>query len=121
MRSRNSIIGTEVERNEDLRFLRGRGEYVGDLQPPGLLHATILRSSIPHGRIRSIDASAALRLPGAGAVVTAPEIGRPVSIALREDNGPGRERFVQPVIAVDKVRYVGEPIAVIVAETAAIA
>jgi aerobic carbon-monoxide dehydrogenase large subunit len=121
MRIRNSIIGTEVERIEDMRFLRGRGEYVGDLQRPGLLHAAILRSSVPHGRIRSIDASAALRLPGVRAVVTAADIGRAVTIPLRQDKVPGLERFVQPVIAADKVRYVGEPIAVIVADTAAIA
>ncbi len=121
MRIRNSIIGTEVERIEDMRFLRGRGEFVGDLQRPGLLHAAILRSSIPHGRLRSIDPSAALRVPGVCAVVTAADIARPITIPLRQDKVPGLERFVQPVIAVDKVRYVGEPIAVTVAETAAIA
>jgi aerobic carbon-monoxide dehydrogenase large subunit len=121
MRSRNTIIGTEVERIEDVRFLRGRGEYVGDLQRSGLLHAAILRSSIPHGRIRSIDASAAMRLAGVRAVVTAADIGGPITIPLRQDKVPGLERFVQPVIAVDRVRYVGEPVAIIVAETAAIA
>jgi len=121
MKIRNSIIGTEVERIEDLRFLRGRGEYVDDLTRPGMLHAAILRSSVPHGRIHSIDASAALRLPGVHAVITAAEIGRPITIPLRQDKVPGLERFVQPVIAADKVRYVGEPLAVIVAETAAIA
>jgi aerobic carbon-monoxide dehydrogenase large subunit len=121
MRRRNSIIGTEVERIEDMRFLRGRGEYVGDLERPGLLHAAILRSSIPHGRIRSINPSPALRLTGVRAVVTAADIDRRITIPLRQDKVPGLERFVQPVIAADKVRYVGEPIAVIVAETAAIA
>ncbi len=57
---KNAFIGSAVERREDLRFLRGRGEYVDDLKPDGLLYAVILRSSVAHGRIKSIDTSAAL-------------------------------------------------------------
>ena len=68
---RNSFIGSPVERREDLRFVRGRGQYVDDLSPAGLLHAVILRSSVAHGRIRSIDLSAALRIAGVHAVITA--------------------------------------------------
>ena len=67
-------IGRAVERIEDLRLLRGRGSYVDDLTRPGLLHAVILRSSVAHGLIRSIDASAARALPGVHAVITAPDI-----------------------------------------------
>ena len=68
---KNAFIGSAVERREDLRFLRGRGEYVDDLQPDGLLYAVILRSSVAHGRIKSIDTSEALKIPGVHAVITA--------------------------------------------------
>ena len=53
---KNTFIGSPVERREDLRFVRGRGQYVDDLEPDGLLYAVILRSAVAHGRIRSIDA-----------------------------------------------------------------
>ena len=68
MRTVNSFIGSPVERLEDLRFLRGRGQYVDDLTRTGMLHAAVLRSSVAHGRIRSIDVSAALALAGVHAV-----------------------------------------------------
>ena len=54
-RTTNRLVGSPVERIEDLRFLRGRGEYVGDLALDGMLDAAILRSSVAHGRIRAID------------------------------------------------------------------
>ena len=59
----NSFIGSPVERLEDLRFLRGRGQYVDDVPSADALHAAILRSPVAHGRIRSIDTSAALKRP----------------------------------------------------------
>ena len=71
----NRYIGSPVERVEDLRFLRGRGEFVGDLRRPGMLHAAILRSPIAHGRLRPADASAARTMPGVHAVITAAESG----------------------------------------------
>ena len=118
----NSFIGNPVERFEDLRFLRGRGEFVDDLTRPGLLHAAILRSSVAHGRIRSIDGAAARALPGVHAVITAADLGGAIpTIPLRQEALPAFKPFEQPVIAYDKVRYVGEPVAVVVAETAAIA
>ena len=110
------------ERLEDRRFLRGDGTYVGDLSGPGLLHAAILRSPIAHGRIRSVDPAAALACPGVDAVITAADIGSPVPrIPIRLQPLPVLEPFHQPVIACDKVRYVGEPIAVALAESAALA
>jgi len=122
MRTTNTFIGSPVERIEDLRFLRGKGQYVDDLSPHGMLHAAILRSAVAHGRIRSIDASAALARPGVRAVITAADIGPTVPrIPLRQEPLPVLTRFEQPVIAHGKVRYVGEPIAVVVADSAAIA
>jgi aerobic carbon-monoxide dehydrogenase large subunit len=117
-----SVVGSPVERIEDLRLLRGRGRYVDDLSREGMLHAAILRSSTAHGRIRSIDTAAALAAPAVKAVITAADIGSPVPrIPLRLDPLPDLKRFEQPVIAEDKVRYVGEPIAVVLAESAAAA
>ncbi|HWA36687.1 MAG TPA: xanthine dehydrogenase family protein molybdopterin-binding subunit [Burkholderiales bacterium] len=119
-------VGQPVERIEDERLLRGRGEFVDDNHVPGLLHAAIFRSSVAHGRIRSIDAAAARRIPGVHAVYTSAEIGQTANgtiprIPLRLAAMPQLERFGQPVIAHGKVRYVGEPLAIVVAETPAIA
>jgi len=119
---RNSFVGAAVERREDLRFLRGRGEYVDDLAPRGLLHAVILRSAVAHGRLRAIDFSAALEIPGVHAVITAKDMpGGPPIIPMRLQPLPDFKPYEQPVIAADKVRYVGEPVAVVLADSPAIA
>jgi carbon-monoxide dehydrogenase large subunit len=117
---KNTFIGSPVERREDLRFVRGRGEYVDDLDPDGLLHAVILRSGIAHGRIRSIDATAALKIVGVHAVITAQDIPGPPVIPMRLQPLPEFKPFEQPVIAAGKVRYVGEPLAVVLADSAAV-
>jgi aerobic carbon-monoxide dehydrogenase large subunit len=118
----NHYIGSSIERLEDRRFLRGTGTYVGDLSRPGLLYAVILRSPQAHGRLRSIDAAAALTLPSVHAVITAAQIGSPVPrIPIRLQPLPVLAPYHQPVIAETKVRYVGEPIAVVLADSAAIA
>ncbi len=120
-----AAVGAPVERVEDQRLLRGEGAYVDDLTRPGMLHAVILRSSMAHGRLLSIDASAALEIPGVHAVITAGEIAQDLGaiprIPMRQEALPELEKFQQPVIAHGKVRYVGEPLAVVVADTAAIA
>jgi aerobic carbon-monoxide dehydrogenase large subunit len=122
MRTVNSFIGSPIERLEDLRFVRGRGQYVDDLARSGMLHAALLRSSIAHGRIRSIDPSRALKMPGVHAVITAAEIGAPIPrVGMRLTPLPDFEPFAQPVLAHDKVRYVGEALALVVAESAALA
>jgi carbon-monoxide dehydrogenase large subunit len=122
MRTVNSLIGSPIERREDLRFLRGRGQYVDDLARADMLHAAILRSSVAHGRIRAIDASAALALPGVHSVLTAKDIGERVPrVPMRLQPLPDFEPFGQPVIVETKVRYVGEAIAVVLADTAGIA
>jgi len=122
MRTVNSLIGSPIERLEDLRFLRGRGQYVDDLARRDMLHAAILRSSVAHGRIRSIDVTRARALPGVHTVITAKEIGNRVPrVPMRLQPLPEFERFGQPVIAETKVRYVGEAIAVVLAGTPGIA
>jgi len=122
MRTVNSLIGSPIERLEDLRFLRGRGQYVDDLARKDMLHAAILRSSVAHGRIRSIEVTRARALPGVHSVIMAKEIGNRVPrVPMRLQPLPDFERFGQPVIAETKVRYVGEAIAVVLADSPGIA
>src|SRR5438874_4241206 len=117
----NRYIGSPIERIEDLRFLRGRGQFVGDLKRESMLHAAVLRSPVAHGRVAAIDASAALAIAGVRAVITATDIGAVPRIPPRLLPLPGTERFLQPVIAADRVRYVGEPVAVVLGDSPALA
>lgn len=119
-----SVVGQPVERFEDLRLLRGRGKYVGDLQREGMLHAAIARSSVPHGRLNSVDVAAARAMPGVRAVYTAEDVmrdsgGKVPTIPMRLIPMPELVPYEQPVIARDKVRYVGDPVAIVVADSAA--
>ncbi|MBS0220818.1 MAG: xanthine dehydrogenase family protein molybdopterin-binding subunit [Proteobacteria bacterium] len=120
-----STIGDSPKRREDARFVTGRGAYLDDLRFDGLAQATVLRSPHAHARIRSIDISAATRMPGVLAVLTAAEAEADGLKPLRpyiEANVQTGEPFVfapQPLLATGKVRFVGEPVALIVAETLA--
>jgi carbon-monoxide dehydrogenase large subunit len=121
MRRVNTLIGSPVERVEDLRFVQGRGQFVDDLNRPGQWHAAMVRSPIAHGRIRLIDASAALALPGVRAVVTACDIGTPMPMIPFRRPNPTIAPYAQPVIAAEMVRYVGEPVAMVLADNAGLA
>lgn len=125
MALKNVLIGSPVPRLEDRRFVTGRGRYVGDVATPGRLFAVVVRSPVPHGVLRDIDIAAAGGMPGVRAIVTAADVtrarGAVPMIPLRQDSSPDFLRAAQPVIASDRVRYVGEPVAVVVAETAALA
>ncbi len=122
MKPVNSYIGAAVNRIEDFRFLTGRGQYVGDLKRERLLHAVILRSPVAHGTIAAMDTARARAMPGVHAVITAADIGANVPrIPMRQEPMPELLLCEQPVIADGKVRYVGEPVAVVIAESAEIA
>ena len=122
MRVRNSYIGQPMERTEDMRLLRGRGTYVADVNRPDQLYAVILRSSVAHGKINTIDTSRATRLPGVRHILISADLGVVVpKIPLRLQPLPQLEPFHQPMLADGKVRYVGEPIAVVLADTPSIA
>ena len=122
MKIANSYIGQPIKRTEDRRFLRGRGTYVADINRPRQLTAVILRSPVAHGRLSSVDASRALQLPGVHRILTAKDFDTEIPrIALRLQPLSDLEPFLQPTIADQKVRYVGEPVAVVLADTAAIA
>jgi carbon-monoxide dehydrogenase large subunit len=111
-----SLIGARVRRKEDPKLVRGRGKYVGDITPADTVHATIVRSPHAHARILGIDASAALALPGVVAVLTAEDIQDVGAIPVRVHPLPELIPFLQRPLAHDKARFVGDPVAVVVAE-----
>jgi carbon-monoxide dehydrogenase large subunit len=119
------VIGDAPKRREDLRFLTGRGSYLDDLAFDRLAHAVVLRSVHAHARIRGIDPAAARATAGVLAVLTAAEVRadglQPLQPSARTNVQTG-EPFAyapQPLLAEGKVRYVGEPVTLIVAETQA--
>ena len=118
-----SVIGDAPKRREDLRFITGRGKYLDDLSVTGLAHAVVLRSPHAHAIIRTVDAEAARAAPGVLAVLTAEDAAADGLQPLRpsaEANAHTGERFAfapQPLLAEHKVRYAGEPVALVVAET----
>ncbi|MEP7300246.1 MAG: xanthine dehydrogenase family protein molybdopterin-binding subunit [Caldimonas sp.] len=104
------------QRHEDDRFLRGEGCFVGDFEVPGMYHAVVVRSALAHGRIVSIDSAAALALPGVIKVLTHADIADvDALIPVRVGHLAGLERYLQFPLARDRVRYVGEPIALVLA------
>lgn len=118
-------IGQSPRRREDRRFVTGQGAYLDDLRFDRLAQAVVLRSPHAHARIRSIDVEAARRAPGVLAVLTATEAtadGLKPFRPYAETNTQTGEPFAfapQPLLAYDKVRFVGEPVALVVAETKA--
>jgi len=116
-------IGAAVKRKEDPRFLSGRGQYTDDLNRPGQAYAVILRSPHPHARIVSIDTSAARAMPGVVAVFTGEDLkgvgGLPCGWAVKNKDGSPMAEPPHPVLAMGKVRHVGDPVAVAIAETRA--
>ena len=110
-------VGRSVRRREDERLLQGIGCFVDDVNRVGMLHAALLRSPHAHARIVRLDASRARSAPGVVDVLTysdAPVLHRPIPMRM-SDRGI-MSRFLQTPLASDRVRYVGEPVAVIVAE-----
>ncbi len=109
-------VGQPIKRVEDLRLLKGEGAYVDDLRLPGVAHVAILRSPHAHARILSIDCAAARRAPGVLAVVTGDDTRALPDLPVPEPL-PANARIPRhPVLALDTVRFVGEPVAAVVAE-----
>ncbi|MGH7326399.1 MAG: aerobic carbon-monoxide dehydrogenase large subunit [Candidatus Rokuibacteriota bacterium] len=110
-------LGARIPRNEDPRLLRGLGCYVDDVNPPALLHAAVLRSAHAHARLVAIDASRARALPGVALVLTGADLGpvnQPTPLLIPHP-ALTHPRTPRP-LAIDEVRYVGEPVALVVAE-----
>jgi aerobic carbon-monoxide dehydrogenase large subunit len=112
--------GASIKRSEDPRILTGAGRYVDDIKLPGMLHAAFVRSPLAHARVLSVDVSAARALPGVVAALTGAEMeamtvpGPDALMALMSWAGPTPEFTL---LATDKVRFVGDPVAVVVAES----
>lgn len=120
------MVGARVRRKEDPRLITGTSQYVDDITLPGMLYAAFVRSTYPHAVIKKVDASAALAMPGVVAVITAEQLGRWLKGAVQLSGGEGegeapaqQEAPAGPpqheLLAVDRVRYVGQPIAVVLA------
>ena len=123
----NGFVGKSILRREDQRLLTGSGQFVADLKLPGMLHAVFVRSQVAHGRIRSVDLSGALSSPGVVYAIAGPDLAKVLTpvpdaqLALpKKWTTRVQHKFLnpqQPLLAHDKVRHVGEAIAVIIAES----
>ncbi len=109
------FIGRSVPRLEDRPLLTGRGRFAADISFPGQWHMRIVRSPVAHGRIRSIDATAALKVPGVHAVWTHADIAHIPPIGFRLTGLTALKPYRQSVLSKDIVRYVGEPVAAVFA------
>jgi len=115
-------IGAAPRRKEDLRFLTGRGNYVADIKRPGMVAAVFVRSPHAHARIKSVDAGAALAMPGVMAIFNGEDLkaagvgGLPCGWGITGKDGAMKEQ-PHPALAQGKVRYVGDAVAVVIAET----
>jgi aerobic carbon-monoxide dehydrogenase large subunit len=112
--------GASIKRSEDPRILTGGGRYIDDVRLPGMLHAAFVRSPLAHARVLAVEVSAARALPGVIAVLTGADLeamtipGPDALLAMMGGGGPMPE---YSLLATDKVRFVGDPVAVVVAES----
>ena len=118
-------IGASVLRKEDRRFLVGRGTYVADIKRPNMTFGVFVRSPHAHARIRAIDLTAAIALPGVVAVLTGDDIkhdgvgGIPCGWCVTGKNGVPMKEPLHPALAQGKVRHVGDAVAFVIADTLA--
>jgi carbon-monoxide dehydrogenase large subunit len=123
MAPRDDGIGASVRRREDLRFLTGRGMYTDDINRPGQLHAYILRSPHPHAELGAVDTSKAAKAKGVVAVFTGADMakdnvgGLPCGWAIKFKDGSPMKEPPHPPLAVGRVRYVGDQVAVVIADS----
>ena len=110
-----SYVGSSVKRIEDRPLLTGRARFAADLSLPDQLHMRVVRSPVAHGRLLEIDTSEAQAMDGVEAVWTRDDVREVPPIDFRMAWVGGLERFRQPVLAADHVRYVGEPVAIVLA------
>src|SRR3974377_2377620 len=118
-------IGASVRRKEDLRFITGRGRYTADLRRPGQTHACFVRSPHAHARIGNIDIATAAAMPGVLAVLTGAELAADklgnliCGWMIHSKDGSAIKMARHPALARGKACHVGEPVAVVIAETLA--
>ncbi len=114
-------VGASIKRREDPKLVTGKGHFVADIQIPGTLHCAILRSPHAHALIKSIDTSQAKAHPGVHAVLVGSEVAErlnPIPVIWREKQ---QKNFYNPVLPTDRVRFVGEPIGIVAADSRYIA
>ncbi|HJZ31065.1 MAG TPA: xanthine dehydrogenase family protein molybdopterin-binding subunit, partial [Hyphomicrobiaceae bacterium] len=118
-------IGAPVKRKEDQRFITGKGQYTDDINRPGQAYAVFVRSPHAHATIKNIDADAARKSPGclgvfSGADLAADKVGTLIcGWMIHSKDGSPMKAGVHPALAQGKVRYVGDHVAVVIAETLA--
>ncbi|HEX2368596.1 MAG TPA: xanthine dehydrogenase family protein molybdopterin-binding subunit, partial [Acidimicrobiia bacterium] len=112
------MIGRSVKRLEDPPLLKGRGRFAADIVVPGMLHMRVVRSPVASGRILSIDLDDARQAEGVVAVWDADDVRGIPPIEYRQVSLPELTPYRQPILANEFVRYVGEPVAVVVATDA---
>jgi aerobic carbon-monoxide dehydrogenase large subunit len=116
-------VGQPVRRSEDPKLVRGEGSYTDDVSRPGQAYAAIVRSREPHGVIRSIDTATAKAMPGVLAIYTSSDLTGygplKCNLPLKSRDGSPIRYTPRPALAADKVRFVGDPVACVVAETVA--
>jgi aerobic carbon-monoxide dehydrogenase large subunit len=109
------FFGVPVRRAEDPRFLRGEGRYLENIEIPGALRVLFVRSIMAHAAVQVVDVSAARAMPGVASVLTADDVDLPAQPASGNVSGS----YPRPLLARDRVRFVGEPLAMVVAQTQA--
>jgi carbon-monoxide dehydrogenase large subunit len=115
------VLGRPVARLEDPPLLTGRGRFVGDISFPHQLHMRVVRSPYAHAVLRAVEVTAALKAPGVAAVWTGADIADLPPIDFRDPAGDALRPYRQPLLAKDRLRYVGEPVAVVFAADAYLA
>ncbi len=123
MNARQGFIGQPIKRKEDQRFLTGRGQYTDDLRLEGQTYAVFVRSPYAHATIGAIDSAAAMKAPGVLGIFTGADFrevgGLPCGWLINNIDGTPMKEPKHPVLADGKARYVGDPVAVVIAETLA--
>src|SRR5436309_15957330 len=120
-KTKGRILGRSVPRLEDRPLVTGRGRFVGDIAFPHQLHLRIVRSQYAHAELRAVEVAAALVAPGVIAVWTGADIAELPPIDFRDPAGEALRPYRQPLLAQERLRYVGEPVAVVFASDAYLA
>jgi aerobic carbon-monoxide dehydrogenase large subunit len=114
-------VGQPLRRREDFKFVTGKGRYTDDLKAPGMLHMAVLRSPHAHANIKQVDLSAAKEAPGVRLALSGSDLAGKIGSIVPNWIMPGTKVPDRPVVAIDRVRFVGECVALVVAESQAMA
>ena len=112
-------VGQPLRRREDFKFVTGKGRYTDDIKAPGMLHMAVLRSPHAHAIIKQVDLSAAKAAPGVHLALSGADLAGKIGSIMPNWIMPGTKVPDRPVVAIDRVRFVGECVALVVAESQA--